>query len=181
MLGYIIVFGPFVIAFAIVLLLVKINRDKRKKVMTQEKLELVKKAKTKLILILDLMQFWVSTVITISLVIIPIVYVFLSIESEKLAKEFRYLASWNEDPRYNFANAVTGSLEIISIGAIIYALLYLILMYRIRKSKKMSEEEKNAMQEYYRGRTIYLILLCIVLIIFTYIISLVVSPAMYTI
>lgn len=155
----------FIAFSAAAIILFITNRVKRSKNIDENKKRLIEEGKKELSLFINLKRL-LPLLIVIVLIITNVVLIIS--KNDRPVKPDAPLAPISTDIGLN--NFV-GIFKSFSYAAVIYTILYLILMYKIKKSSEFSEDKREALLEYYGGRTIYLILTCIVLYILTFIIS----------
>lgn len=167
-------FAPFLVAVLVIIVLMIINRNKRKAKMNAEKLKLVEEGKKELSLIINLKR----VVPILFIVVLSIINIIIYVQDSKAAStETIGLTEISHVTSNNGITVFTNILKFISYGSIIYTVLYLILIYKIKKTTIFNEEKRIAMLEYYGGRTIYLILTCIVLVVLARVLELILTPA----
>lgn len=170
MLGYLL----YLVCPAAAIVLFIVNRDNRNKNINGEKMALIHKAKKQFSLDFVLMKI-IPILIFIVGIILNILIFTQNIEDIKnryetesndlLISNMNYIME--KDKTVNeIWNMIIDCSFSFSVALAAYTIIYIIFMQRLKKNKKLSEESKNAMIEYYKNRTLYLVL--IIVSIFAY-------------
>lgn len=163
-------FGPFLIPFALILILYVLNRKNRNEVINGEKLNLIQEGNIHVKKILNLKRI-IPVAIFVVLTIISVINYVGSKKPE--IDNSSTLTSVYPQVENNVFDII---FKPLSWSTLVYLIMYLILMNNIKNNKEMNEETKNAMKEYYGGRTIYLVVLCITLFALTTVLGVVLVP-----
>ncbi|MBQ8380162.1 MAG: hypothetical protein IJX34_05020 [Clostridia bacterium] len=150
----------------LVILLVA-NRKKRESKMDDEKLKLVAEGKKELAIFINLKRF-----LPIAIAVIFIILNIVLMSQPKI--DSNEITSLKEVGGNN--HFIVKIIDSIKYAMAIYTVLYLMLIFRIKKINTFNEEKRTAMLEYYGGRTLYLILICVMLFILSFGFSIILAP-----